>query len=314
MILIVGARSASTACSKVTPSNLENTFPCISSKTLSCNLRPSSELSADSAGVGAGLSILHTCCQVTPPAASRASHLYSPHPQRLSAVPLRAGRLRPSGVTLKITPPHHKANKRRARAAGLPWLLSSPPRPGIPSASGPQASPAQSSRRVLHQPASQRPVARAPLYCAREGTRGPAAHKQVNSEHSSSGPGRTGRSRPPGLGALGPAPSLALPPGQRGRPDQPLGHKAPRRGQGCVSERSWFPGLLSEQNHPNCALPWAGPRRTPGDPRPEGNRPSFPGVRQRLACGGSRARGARTGRTGSLRLRGPRSTYRAAAR
>lgn len=228
---------------------------------------------------------------------------------------MRAGSLRPSGVTLKITPPQHKANKRQARAAGLPWLLSSPLRPGIPSASGPQASPAQASRRVPHQPASQRPVARAPLYCAREDARGPAAHEQVNSEHSNSGPGRTGRSRPPGLCALGPAQSLALPPGKRrGEPDQPLSHKAPRRGQGCVSKRSWFPGLLPEQNHPDPRAAQAGPWRTTGSPRPEDNRSSFPGARQRPARGGSRARGARTVRTGSLRLRGPRGTYRAAAR
>lgn len=245
----------------------------------------------------------------------RLPSLLTPPPETLfSAVPLRAGSLRPSGVTLKITPPQHKANKRRTRAAGLPWLLSSPPRPAIPSASGPQASPAQASRRVPHQPASQRPVARAPLYCAREGTRGPAAHEQVNSEHIGYGPRRTGRSRPPGLGALGPAPPLALPPGKTGRPDQPLSHKAPRRGQGCASERSWFPGLLPEQNHPDPRAARAGPWRTPGSPRPEGNRPSLPGSRQSPARGGRRARGARTVRTGSLRLRGPRGTYRAAAR
>lgn len=220
MILIVGAEVCLNCLFKsYSLPNLETTFPYISSKTLSSNLLPGSELSAVSAGAGAGLSILHTCCQVTPPAASRAPISTHPTPRdSLLSCPSarRAGSLRPSGVTLKITPPQHKANKRQARAAGLPWLLSSPPRPGIPSASDPQASPAQASRRVPHQPASQRPLARAPLYCAREGTRGPAAHEQVNSEHSSSGPGRTGRSRPPGLGALGPAQSLALPPGKRG--------------------------------------------------------------------------------------------------
>lgn len=61
--------------------NLENTFPYISSKILSSNLLPSRELSAVSAGVGAGLSILHTCCQVTPPAASRAPISTHPTPR-----------------------------------------------------------------------------------------------------------------------------------------------------------------------------------------------------------------------------------------
>lgn len=146
-------------------------------------LLSSGELSSGLCRSRSGAQLLaHLLSGDTASSIPRLPSLLTPPPETLfSAVPLRAGSLRPSGVTLKITPPQHKANKRRARAAGLPWLLSSPPRPGIPSASGPQASPAQASRRVPYQPASQRPVARAPLYCAREGTRGPAAHEQVNS-------------------------------------------------------------------------------------------------------------------------------------
>lgn len=239
--------------------------------------------------------------------------LLTPPPETLfSAVPLRAGSLRPSGVTLKITPPQHKANKRQARAAGLPWLLSSPPRPGNPSASGPQASRAQASRPVPYEPASQRPVARAPLYCAREGTRGPAAHEQVNSEHSSSGPGRTDRSRPPGLGALGPAQSLALPPGMKGGTrSAPFPQSAPAGAGVRLQEKLGFRVCFPNKTTRTRALPRQGlgglraargPRVTARASRAPGSAPraaavgrAGPGRCGPAACG-SEARAALTGR------------------
>lgn len=128
-----------TACSKVTFSNLENTFPYISSKTLSSNLLPSSVICGLCRSGSGAQHLAHLLSGDTASSIPRL-HLYSPHPQRLSSqLSLCAGSLRPSGVTLKITPPQHKANKRRARAAGLPWLLSSSPWPGIPS--GPRVVP-----------------------------------------------------------------------------------------------------------------------------------------------------------------------------
>lgn len=101
MILIVGAKVYLNRLFK-SHFQTQKTRPYISSKGLFQAICCSAVLSAGSAAVETGLIILHTCCQVTQPAAPRAFHLHSPHPQRLfSAVPVRAWSLRPSGVTLK---------------------------------------------------------------------------------------------------------------------------------------------------------------------------------------------------------------------
>lgn len=234
----------------------------------------------------------------------------TPPPGTLLSCPCARGEPTAFRSHLKITPPHHKANKRRAKAAGLPWLLSSLPRPGIGSASGPQASPAQGLAVGPLQPATQRPKARAPLIVPGRTRAGWRRATKYNSEHRRSAPGRSGRSGPRGLGVLGPESALALPPKEG--PDQPRSHKAPRRGQGCVSKRSWFPGLLSEQNHPDPRAARPGLWRAPGHPRTRGKRPSSPGRQAgplRTAAGGragprrcgpaacdSEARAALTGR------------------
>lgn len=76
------------------------------------------------------------------------------------------------------------------------------------------------------QPATQRPKARAPLIVPWRTRAGRRRATKYNSEHSSSGPGRMGRSGPPGLGVLGPASALELLP-REGTRTAPFPQSAP---------------------------------------------------------------------------------------
>lgn len=220
----------------------------------------------------------------------------SPPPETLLSCPSARGEPTAFRSHLKITPPHHKANKRRARAAGLPWLLSGPPWPGIRSPSSPQASPAQASRRVPSSRPHNGPRLAPHLLC-------PGGHARAGGARPSTTPS-TAAPGPGGRAGQGLRASVSSAPHQRwncrpGRgPERPLSHKAPWRGQGCVSKRSWFPGLLSEQNQPDPRTARAGPWRAPCCPMTESTRPSSPGRQAgplRTAAAGGRAGPRRCG-------------------
>lgn len=312
-------RSVSTARSKVTHfQTLKNTSPTLLLKlfqAIFC-LAQQHELSAVSAGVG-GDRAHHLAHLLSGDPASSIPRLPSPPappPETLLSCPSARGEPTAFRSHLKITPPHHKANKRRSRAAGLPWLLSGPPRPGIQSSSGPRASPAQASRRVPSSRPHNGPRLAPHLLCPGGHARAGGARPSTTPSTAAPSPGRTGQSGPPGLGVLGPASALALPPGE-GTRTAPFPQSAPA-GVGVRLQEKLVSGFAFRTKP-------AGPahcsdRALAGSVQPadRGHPPELSRTPGRAAAhgGGGRARGAQTVRTGSLRLRGPRGTYRAAAR
>lgn len=164
------------------------------------------------------------------------------------------------------------------------------------------------------QPATQRPKARAPLIVPWRTRAGRRRATKYNSEHSSSGPGRTGRSGPPGLGVLGPASALELPPGEGTRtapfPQSALAGAGVRLQEKLVSG---FAFRTKPARPAHCSGRALAGSVLPDDREHPPELSRTPG-RAAAHGGGGRARGAQTVRTGSLRLRGPRGTYRAAAR
>lgn len=162
-----------------------------------------------------------------------------------------------------------------------------------------------------------------PTYCARENTRGPAARDQVQLRAQQAAPGPGGRAGHWAAGPRGPRARTGSGSGCTaggGTASAPLPQSAPaRREQGCVSKRSWFPGLLSEQNHPDPRAARARPRRAPGIPRTEASGPSSPGrragpLRTAAAAAGGRAGPRRCGPAARGSQARARGTYRAAAR
>lgn len=198
-------------------------------------------------GLGVRCATLHTCCQVTQPAASCALP-WSLHPAPSKSLRCWAsppGYLQPSRVSLKKGLPTTKRTKGRSRGEREQRVLRAPPQP-IP---GPPPAPAWLQSRQCPSPDSRAALAEpeghsaGPLIVAGPAARGQAGPSPSATPHAAARGAQAQAGRGPPA-SRGPAPPV---PGRFAWGEAstvPGPQKRPGAGRRSVSKRSWFPGLL----------------------------------------------------------------------